>query len=124
MSTSGYSNALINDYGVARTFDNAQIGGEYVSLHGKTNEEEPKVVLAYENAPKKSINLPITATPEIDKVVWDKLTEGNYTIVSQNNLVGGKLNITTDWVIVAKFCPSQHNCIGPIYRPIITAVVS
>lgn len=100
ISTSGYGDGLIKDHGIIRNFSNAQITDEYISVHGKTKDEEKKVVNAYEGAPEKSINLPIPTTPEIAKEVWDKLAAGIYTIVSQTDLVGGVLNINTEWVIV------------------------
>lgn len=100
ISSKGYGEALINDHGINRKFKNGQIKGEYVSVHGKTATEEKNVILTYENAPAKSINLPFPATPTIDKKVWDKLASGNFTKVSQTDLKDGKLIVKTDWIIV------------------------
>jgi len=58
------------------------------------------VVITYENAPAQSLNLPFPATPEVNQEVWDKLTSGNYTIVTENDLKDGNLEVKTDWVIV------------------------
>lgn len=100
ISSKGYGEVLINDHGVNRKFKNGQIKGEYVSVHGKTAAEEKNVILTYENAPAKSLNLPFPATPTIDKKVWDKLASGNFTKVSQADLKDGKLAVKTDWVLV------------------------
>lgn len=100
ISSKGYGEAIINDHGVDRIFKGGIIKDEYISVHGKTAEEKKNVVLTYENAPAKSINLPSTITPEVDKKVWEKLAAGNYTLVDSTNMVNGKISVKTDWVIV------------------------
>ena len=100
LNSKGYGDVLINDYGVDRKFPNGKISGEYISVHGKIAAEEKKVILTYENAPAKSLNLDFPATPEVDKKVWEALSSGNYTSVNQNNLKDGNLKVTTDWIIV------------------------
>ncbi len=100
LSSKGYGDVLINDHGVDRKFKNGKIEGEYVSVHGKTADEEKNVIVTFDNAPPKSLNLPFPPTPELDKKVWDKLSSGNYTLVNEKNLNEGNLTIKTDWVIV------------------------
>ena len=82
-----------------RIFKDGKIKGEYVSVHGKTESEEDKVVVTYKDSPAQSLNLPFPVTPEVSQEVWDKLSAGNYTIVSEKNLNEGTLKIETDWVI-------------------------
>ena len=100
LTSKGYGKVLINDHGTDRKFKQGKIKGEYVSVHGKTADEEKNVVVTFDNAPAKSLNLPFPFTPELDKKVWDKLSSGNYTLVNETNLNEGHLTIKTDWVIV------------------------
>ena len=100
LNSKGYGDVLINDHGVDRKFKNGKINGEYVSVHGKTDNEENNVVVTYENAPAQSLDLPFPATPEVSQKVWNELSTGNYTIVNVNNLNDGNLKVETDWVIV------------------------
>lgn len=100
LTSKGYGDVLINDHDIDRIFKNGKIEGEYVSVHGKTADEEKNVIVTFDNAPSKSLNLPFPSTPELDKKIWDKLSLGNYTIVNEKNLIEGNLTIKTDWVIV------------------------
>ena len=100
ISSKGYSDAIINDHGIDRIFKGGKIKGEYISIHGKTASEKKNVVVTYENAPSKSLNLPLPVTPEINTKVWEKLAAGNYTLINSTNMVDGKIEVKTDWVIV------------------------
>jgi len=100
IETKNYGKNLIKDHGINRQFDNNNIKGEYVSVHGKTASEAKNVVLTYGSAPAKTINLPFPSSPEIKEAIWQKLASGNYTIVSSKDLIDGKINLKTEWVIV------------------------
>lgn len=100
IETKNYGKNFIKDHGINRQFDNSSIKGEYVSVHGKTASEAKNVILTYGSAPNKTIQLPFPQSPEIKEAIWQKLASGNCTIVSAKDLIEGKINIKTEWVIV------------------------
>ena len=99
LKAKGYGNELIVDHGTKRKFNKATID-EYVSVHGKTDQEKDNVIYTVNEAPEKSLMLPVKPTPKIPEKVFDKFNEGDYRLVSQNDLKNGQLNIKTSWVII------------------------
>lgn len=99
LKAKGYGDELIVDHGAKRSFNKAIID-EYVSVHGKTDQEKDNVIYTVNNAPEKSLMLPVKPTPRIPKQVFDKLREGNYTVISEKDLEQGHASVTTSWVIV------------------------
>jgi hypothetical protein len=97
--TSGYGETLMEDHGTRRTFPKGEIG-EFVSIHGKTAQEAPNVVLTFNHGPKQSLMLPIQATPDIPEAAWEALRQNKVTTVSQKNLGEKPLAVDTDWVLV------------------------
>jgi hypothetical protein len=93
---SGFGAKPIRDHGKLRqgTRD------ELVLIHGRSKEEESKVVVAMGGAPAESLHLPIEATPEIPMQAWDALTGGDFTTVSGEDLKEEQLAVETSWVIV------------------------
>jgi hypothetical protein len=99
IQTSGYGENLLEDHGTKRTFPKGEIR-EHVSVHGKTAQEAPNVVLTFNHGPKQSLMLPIQATPDIPEAAWDALRQNKLTTISQKNLGDKKLSVDTDWVLV------------------------
>ena len=92
----GYGDTPIEDHGILRPATN----GELVLVHGHSKEEKSNVVVTVDGAPAKSLYLPLKPTPEIPVRAWERLGEGDYTIVSQKDLKDGRLSVSTDWVVV------------------------
>lgn len=92
----GYGEQPINDHGRLRPATN----GELVLVHGHSKEEKPNVVVAVDGAPAHSLHLPIKPTPVIPARAWERLQADDYTTVSQDDLTGGRLSVSTDWVLV------------------------
>ena len=89
----------MDDHGTKRTFPKGEIG-ELVSIHGKTAQEAPNVVLTFNHGPKQSLMLPIQATPDIPEAAWEALRQNKVTTVSQKHLGEKPLSVDTDWVLV------------------------
>ncbi|MGB0792371.1 MAG: glycosyl hydrolase family 28-related protein [Opitutales bacterium] len=92
----GYGDKPIDDHGRLRP----ATSGELVLVHGHTKEEKSNVVVAIDGAPARSLHLPLKSTPEIPARAWERLKAEDYTTVSQKDIKGGHLSVSTDWVIV------------------------
>lgn len=99
IQTSGYGETLMEDHGTKRTFPKGEIG-EHVSIHGKTAQEAPSVVLTFNHGPKQSLMLPIQATPDIPEAAWVALRQNQVTTISHQNLGDKSLAVNTAWVLV------------------------
>ncbi|MEM6315529.1 MAG: hypothetical protein AAF743_15685, partial [Planctomycetota bacterium] len=106
ITTAGYGDDVILDHGTPRTFADGDITGEYVSVHGKTDAEQDKVILTHGTTETASLNLPIEHAPHFDD--WASLTDDNYVEVNENQLdeaglfkpgVQGRID-NVDWVII------------------------
>ncbi|MGB0793479.1 MAG: hypothetical protein ACPGTR_08065, partial [Opitutales bacterium] len=92
----GYGDKPIDDHGRLRP----ATSGELVLVHGHSKEEKSNVVVTVDGAPAKSLHLPLKPTPEIPARAWERLKADDYTTVSQKDLKGGRLAVSTDWVLV------------------------
>ena len=96
---SGYGKNSIMDHGQSRT-----IGEEYVSVHGQTDQQQDNVIYTLGNSPEKSLMLPVKASPQMPVDALEMLKQGDFTVISENDLNDGDAEISTSWVVVD---PSQ-----------------
>ena len=99
IKTSGYGDEIVLDHGTRKAFADGNLK-EYVSVHGKTDEQEDNVIFTNNNAPGESLMLPIVHHPDIPVDASEKLREGDYTVFTQNNIDQDKLKVSTSWAIV------------------------
>ena len=95
IQSDGYGENIILDHGQSRA-----MGQEYVSVHGQTDQQEDNVIYTLGNAPEQSLMLPIEASPEMPADALSQLQAGDFTMLSQDNLENGEVEITTSWVVV------------------------
>lgn len=99
VKTDGYDEAIIHDHGAKRTFAAGEID-EYVSVHGKTDDEAANVIFTTEDAPPTSLHLPIRQPPSVAHEAAKKLAQGDWTKLSHEEIERGKTAVDTSWVIV------------------------
>jgi len=108
--THGYSEVM-NDHGTLRQFENGNIMNEYVSVHGKTDEEKDNVIIDIGQAGEASLQLPVKLAPEISPDVFAALQAGNYTVVSHESVPEQELTVDTEWVVVDPAGISDHTAL-------------
>ncbi len=97
--TRGYGEDMVLDHGERRTFPDGTVK-EYVSVHGKTDQEEESVIYSSDNAPEKSLDLAVVPSPEIPEEAFRKLHQGDYTLFPQQNTGDEQNEIKTSWAII------------------------
>ena len=111
IKTKGYEQNLIKDHGIERRYNNGNIEGEYISVHGKTDDDKENVIVTTVETPEKSLQLPVKPTPRIDDEIFRKLNSGDYTIVSNDQLNNEKIKVNTSWVILDPSDDEDHTAI-------------
>ena len=99
VETKGYGAAVVHDHGRQRSFPGGEIG-EYVSVHGNTDDEAANVVVDTIDGPATSLHLPLRQASSVPEHAAEALADGDFTVLSQLNVDRGETDTETAWVIV------------------------